>query len=256
MGPNKSKDQMAKESMKKENGQPENCSTKGGGEIASLSLARCIDHTLLRPNASDREFDQLCEEALRYRFHSVCVNSCRVSYVAGKLMHSDTIVCATIGFPLGQMEIRCKAYEARCCMAEGATELDMVLNVGLLKSGRLQEVEDDIQAVRKAAENGIVKVIIETGLLSNDDEKILACRLSQKAGADFVKTCTGFAGGAATPEDIALMRKTVGADMGVKASGGVRNEKSARLMLQSGADRIGTSSGVAIVTAGQGTGSY
>ncbi len=225
-----------------------------GNEPASL--ARYIDHTLLRPDATDAEFDQLCEEALQYRFKSVCVNSQRVAYVARRLRNSGVDVCAVVGFPLGQMDSRCKAYEAKCCIREGAAELDMVINVGLLKSGRLREVEEDIGAVRRAARpSTVLKVIIETELLT-DEEKVLACQLSQKAGADFVKTCTGFLGGGAAAKDLKLMRKTVGPNMGVKASGGIRSAKEARLMLKAGANRIGAGAGVAIVTGEKGSGSY
>ena len=220
---------------------------KANEEDPSL-LAQYIDHTLLRPDATDRDFDRLCEEALRYQFKAVCVNSQRVSYITKKLRNSGVSICAVVGFPLGQMESRAKAYEAKRCVEDGAVELDMVINIGLLKSGRLREVEEDIRAVRRAAgQTTVLKVIIETSLLTNE-EKVIACQLSQKAGADFVKTCTGFSGGGATPEDLKLMRKTVGPHMGVKASGGVRDTETARLMLKSGANRIGATTGVAIIT--------
>jgi len=221
-----------------------------------LSLAKYIDHTLLKPDASDQQFDQLCDEALRYQFKSVCVNSHRVKYVSKLLRNSKVIVCAVVGFPLGQMESRAKAFEARRCIEDGATELDMVINIGQLKSGNLKEVENDIRSVRRATrKNTVLKVIIETSLLT-DDEKVIACQISQKAGADFVKTSTGFSGGGATAEDIALMRRTVGPDMGVKASGGIRDIEGAMLMLKSGANRIGAGAGVSIVTGAKGTGSY
>ena len=221
-----------------------------------LSLAKYIDHTLLKPDATDQEFDILCDEALRYEFKSVCVNSQRVAYVSKLLRNSKVKICAVVGFPLGQMDSRAKAFEARRCIEDGAVELDMVINIGQLKSGKLKGVEDDIRAVRRATrKNTVLKVIIETGLLT-DDEKVIACQLSQKAGADFVKTSTGFSGGGATPEDIALMRRTVGPDMGVKASGGIRDTERAMLMLKSGANRIGAGAGVPIVTGSKGTGSY
>ena len=161
-----------------------------------------------------------------------------------------------IGFPLGQMDSRSKAFEARRCISDGANELDMVLNVGALKSGNLKLVEDDIRAVRRdTRSNTVLKVIIETSLLT-DEEKVLACELSKKAGANFVKTCTGFAGGGATPHDISLMRRTVGPEFGVKASGGMRNYPRAIQILAAGANRIGAVSSVAIVTGQEGQGGY
>jgi deoxyribose-phosphate aldolase len=220
------------------------------------SLAGYIDHTMLKPDATDAAFDKLCEEAVRFGFYSVCVNSSRVRYVANKLGGTDVTVCAAIGFPLGQMASRAKAFEARCAISDGAGELDMVINVGALKSGNLKLVEDDIRAVRRAARgNTVLKVIIETSLLT-DEEKVIACELSKQGGADFVKTCSGFAGGGATPQDIALMRRTVGPDFGVKASGGVRNYPRAVQLLAAGANRIGAVSSVAIVTGREGEGGY
>ena len=220
------------------------------------SLAKYIDHTMLRPDAPDAAFDQLCAEAIEWGFKSVCVNSCRVPYVAKKLRGTDVIVCAVIGFPLGAMDSRAKAFEARRCIEEGAVELDMVMNIGAMKSGNLKLVEDDMRAVRRATRSTtVLKVIIETSLL-NDDEKVLACQIAKKAGLDFVKTCTGFAGGGATPADISLMRRTVGPDMGVKASGGMRNYPRAVQILAAGATRIGAVSSVAIVTGQEGQGGY
>ena len=219
-------------------------------------LAKYIDHTMLMPDAPDAAFDKLCEEAIYWGFKSVCVNSSRVKYVAKKVKGTDVKVCAVVGFPLGQMDSKAKAYESRRAIEDGAHELDMVINVGALKSGNLKLVEDDIRAVRRATrQNTVLKVIIETSLLT-DDEKVIACQLSQKAGADFVKTCTGFAGGGATPEDISLMRRTVGPDMGVKASGGMRNYPRAIQILAAGANRIGAVSSVAIVTGQEGQGGY
>ena len=220
------------------------------------SLAKYIDHTMLKPEALDAAFDTLCDEAVQWGFKSVCVNSSRVGYVARKLRGTGVLVSAVVGFPLGAMDSRSKAFEARRCIEDGAQELDMVMNVGALKSGNLKLVEDDIRTVRRATRNTtVLKVIIETGLLS-DDEKVIACELAKKAGADFVKTCTGFAGGGATPADIALMRRSVGPDMGVKASGGIRNYPKAVQILKAGATRIGAVSSVAIVTGQAGEGGY
>ena len=220
------------------------------------SLAKYIDHTMLRPDAPDAAFDQLCAEAIEWGFASVCVNSGRVAYVAKKLRGTDVNVCAVIGFPLGAMDSRSKAFEGRRCIEEGAVELDMVMNIGAMKSGDLKLVEADMRAVRRATRSTtLLKVIIETSLL-NDDEKVLACQIAKQAGLDFVKTCTGFAGGGATPADISLMRRTVGPEMGVKASGGMRNYPRAVQVLAAGATRIGAVSSVAIVTGQEGQGGY
>jgi len=234
-----------------------------GGEVtpgldgpSPASLAKYIDHTMLSPEAPDAAFDKLCTEAVEWGFKSVCVNSSRVRYVAKKLQGTDVSVCAVIGFPLGAMDSRAKAFEARRCISDGAVEIDMVMNIGAMKSGNLKLVEDDIRAVRRATRNTtVLKVIIETSLLT-DDEKVLACQIAKKAGANFVKTCTGFAGGGATPEDIALMRRTVGPDFGVKASGGLRNYPRAVQIIAAGANRIGAVSSVAIVTGQEGEGGY
>ncbi len=216
--------------------------------IAQADLARYIDHTMLRPEAGNVAFDRLCQEALNYGFYSVCVNSCRVAFVARKLQGSAVKVCSVVGFPLGAMTSRSKAFETREAISDGASEIDMVINVGYLKSGDYRAVEEDIRAVRRATRaNTILKVIIETVLLT-EDEKVMACELSKKAGADFVKTSTGFLGGGATVEDIALMRRVVGREMGVKASGGVRTYRGALAMIGAGATRIGAAAGVAIVT--------
>jgi deoxyribose-phosphate aldolase len=216
--------------------------------INPAELAQYIDHTLLKPESTLAMFDKLCEEAKQYKFKSVCVNSCRVPYVTKKLQGTGVAVCSVIGFPLGAMDSRAKAFEARRAIEEGAKELDMVINIGALKSGELHLVEEDIRAVRRATRGTtILKVIIETSLLTQD-EKVLACEISKKAGANFVKTSTGFAGGGATVEDIALMRRVVGPNMGVKASGGVRDYDKAVAVLNAGANRIGAVAGVAIVT--------
>ena len=247
------------EKLKAQMGQVAGASAPAGGasqDPSPASLAKYIDHTMLKPDAPDALFDKLCEEAIYWGFYSVCVNSSRVRYVARKLRGTPVKVAAVIGFPLGQMDSRSKAFEARRCIEDGANELDMVINVGALKSGNLKLVEEDIRAVRRATRgNTVLKVIIETSLLT-DDEKVIACELSKKAGADFVKTCTGFAGGGATPHDIALMRRTVGPEMGVKASGGMRNYPRAVQIIAAGASRIGAVSSVAIVTGQAGAGGY
>jgi deoxyribose-phosphate aldolase len=224
--------------------------------LGATDLAAYMDHTLLRPEAATAAFDKLCQEAAQYRFFGVCVNSCRVAYVARKLQGTAVKVCSVVGFPLGAMTSRAKAFEAREAIADGASEIDMVINVGLLKSGDYHAVEEDIRAVRRATRaTTILKVIIETVLLTQD-EKVMACELSKKAGADFVKTSTGFLGGGATADDISLMRRVVGRDMGVKASGGVRNYKTAIAMIAAGASRIGAQASVAIVTGADSAGAY
>ena len=224
--------------------------------LSPVELARTIDHTLLRPEAPDAAFDKLCQEAIAHHFFSVCVNSCRVAYVARRLQGSDVKVCSVIGFPLGAMTSRSKAFETRDAVSEGAAEIDMVLNIGALRSRDYRLAEEDIRAVRRATRaTTVLKVIIETVFLTQE-EKVIACELAMKAGADFVKTSTGFSGGGATAEDIALMRRVVGPSKGVKASGGIRNTERALLMIGAGANRIGAAAGVAIVTGGQGQGGY
>jgi len=188
----------------------------------------------------------LLSEAREYDFASVCVNPCWVSHAKAGLTDTDVKVCTVVGFPLGATTSAVKAYETKEAIQNGADEIDMVINVGALKSGNLALVETDIQAVVEASGDKLVKVIIETCLLT-DKEKVLACQLAQKAGADFVKTSTGFSTGGATVEDVSLMRQVVGPDMGVKASGGTRSYEDAQAMIQAGANRIGTSSGVAIM---------
>lgn len=211
-------------------------------------LARLIDHTLLKPEASAADVRRLCEEAAEHGFFSVCVNSAFVSLAVGALADTPVAVCAVAGFPLGAMATQAKAYEAALAIDQGAREIDMVLTIGALKAGEHAAVRDDIATVKRACGPALVKVILETGLLS-DEEKILACRLAQEAGADFVKTSTGFGHGGATTRDIALMRETVGPAMGVKASGGVRDYATALAMVEAGANRIGASASIAIVTA-------
>jgi len=215
--------------------------------ISAAEMAKYIDHTLLKPEATTEAVAKLCAEARAYGFKAVCVNSGHVAYVAGKLQNSPVAVCTVVGFPLGAMQTRAKAFEAENAVAEGAAEIDMVLNIGALKGGDRKTVEADIKALRRAAGRPIVlKVIIETCLLTTA-EKILACQIAQFAGADFVKTSTGFLSGGATLEDVALIRKTVGEQMGVKASGGIKDWPTAAAMISAGASRIGTSSGIAIV---------
>jgi len=216
-------------------------------KLTAAEMARFIDHTLLKPEATPPAFDQLCEEARQYGFKAVCVNSGWVAYVADKLEGTKIAVCSVVGFPLGAMLSRGKAFEARKAVEYGARELDMVMNIGALKAGDLNTVGEDILAVRHEAKHPtILKVIIETCLLS-DTEKIKACEIARTAGADFVKTSTGFAAGGATLQDVALMRQTVGRQMGVKASGGIKDYETAAAMIAAGATRIGAGAGVAIV---------
>lgn len=210
------------------------------------NYAAMIDHTLLKADATRPQIEKLCEEAKKYVFASVCVNPTWVKYSAELLAGTEVKVCTVIGFPLGASTSAVKAFETKDSIANGAGEIDMVINIGALKNGEYDLVRDDIKAVVDAANGTLVKVIIETCLLT-DEEKVKACQLSVEAGADFVKTSTGFSTGGATAEDIALMRKTVGPDLGVKASGGVRNLEDMEKMIENGATRIGASSGVAIM---------
>ena len=210
------------------------------------TLARYIDHTLLAADATEDMIVKLCKEAKEYKFASVCVNSCHVALASRLLKDSDVNVCTVVGFPLGAMSTKAKAYEASLAVVEGATEVDMVINIGALKDKRYDEVEKDISEVKRACLGKLLKVIIETCLLT-DEEKVKACELSKKAGADFVKTSTGFSKWGAKKEDVALMRKTVGPGMGVKASGGIRDRETALEMIRAGASRLGCSSGIAIV---------
>lgn len=233
---------------------PDKGSEKAAGSKSSskaltpADVAPYIDHTLLKPDATQAQMDQLCAEAAEYHFYSVCVNTSWVSYCARKLRGTGVKVCAVVGFPLGAMESRSKGFETRNAIENGADEIDMVINVGALKSGDLKKVEDDIRWVLRACRpTTVTKVIIETALLT-EEEKVLACQIVKKSDANFVKTSTGFAKAGATPEDIALMRRTVGPEMGIKAAGGVRSFEDARAMIAAGATRLGASSGVAIVT--------
>jgi deoxyribose-phosphate aldolase len=229
------------------------------GEVAGL-----IDHTLLRPDATQADIQTLCHEAAEFRFATVCINPVWVSLAAGLLRGTGVGTCTVVGFPLGATLADVKAYETRRVIFDGATEVDMVINIGALKSGDVRSVQKDIEAVVDACRPcGVLsKVIIEAALLT-DDEKVTACTLAKAAGADFVKTSTGFAKGGATPGDVALMRRVVGAAMGVKAAGGVRDLSGAQAMVEAGATRIGASAGVRIVKEssgvpgeGAGSGSY
>lgn len=211
-----------------------------------MELAKYIDNTLLKPAATSAQIEELCKESMEYSFASVCVNPVHVKLAAKMLAGSGVKTCTVIGFPLGANSSATKAFEAKQAVEDGADELDMVINIGALKAGDDKTVLEDIKAVVRAGDGKLVKVIIETALLT-DEEKVRACRLAVEAGANFVKTCTGFSGGAANVHDIALMRKTVGADIGVKASGGVRTRADAIALIEAGASRIGTSSGKAIV---------
>ncbi|MBT9545738.1 MAG: deoxyribose-phosphate aldolase [Candidatus Sericytochromatia bacterium] len=216
-------------------------------------LAPLIDHTLLKPEATEAQVRQLCAEAKQYSFASVCVNPTWVPLSAQLLKGTPVKVCTVIGFPLGATDSKTKADETRNAIANGAQEIDMVLNVGALKSGKEKLVEEDIRAVVQAAAGNTVKVIFETSLLS-DSEKVLACQLSTNAGAHFVKTSTGFGTAGATEQDVALMRRTIRPDMEVKASGSIRDRETAIKMVQAGATRIGASASIAIATGTKATG--
>ena len=210
-----------------------------------MNLAKYIDHTNLNPAATAKDIERLCAEAREYGFASVCVNSSRAALASSLLKDSGVAVCCVVGFPLGAMSSEAKAFEASQVAACGASEIDMVINVGLLKDGNIKAVEDDIRTVVEAVPGAAVKVIIETCLLT-DDEKIAACRAAEAAGAKFVKTSTGFSTGGATAEDVRLMRNSVSAAVKVKASGGIRDAETARRMIEAGAERLGTSRSVAI----------
>jgi len=220
----------------------------GGDAILPSDLAKYIDHTLLKPDASVEQVNALCDEAAKYHFYSVCVNSSWVEHCVRRLGGTGVKTCAVVGFPLGAMDKRVKSFEARTAVANGAAEIDMVMNVGAMKAKDLKTVREDMLAVRRACRSGIVlKVILETCLL-NDEEKVLACQMAKDIGADFVKTSTGFSKSGATVADIVLMRRTVGPKMGVKAAGGVRTFEDAVAMIKAGATRLGASSGIAIVS--------
>ena len=203
------------------------------------NLNKLIDHTILRPDATIDDIRKLCIEAKEYGFYSVCVNSAYVNVAYNFLLHSDVKVCSVVGFPLGAMMKEAKAYETKVAVDSGADEIDMVVNVGFLKSKKIDLFERDIKKVRDACHASVLKVIIETCLLT-DEEKVLACKIAKECGADFVKT-------SATEHDVKLMREAVGKEMGVKASGGIKTYEDALKMIEAGANRLGTSSGIAIV---------
>lgn len=210
-----------------------------------MQISKLIDHTILKPEATESEVKRICDEAREYKFKSVCVNSSYVKYVSEQLERSGVLTCSVVGFPLGAMTSEAKAYETSLAIKDGADEIDMVINIGALKDKKYDYVLQDIKAVVDAADGKTVKVIIETCLLT-EEEKVKACELSVEAGAHYVKTSTGFSTGGATEADIKLMRKIVGDKLGVKASGGVRNLEDAKKMVDAGASRIGASSSVNI----------
>jgi len=219
-------------------------------------IAKMIDHTALKADTTKETVEKLCQEAIEFQFASVCVNPTWVETAAQLLKDSEVKVCTVIGFPLGANTPETKGFETKDAILKGATEVDMVINIGALKDKNDELVQRDIEAVVEAAKGkALTKVIIETSLLT-EEEKVRACELAVKAGADFVKTSTGFSTGGATVEDIALMRKTVGPDIGVKASGGVRDTEGAEALIAAGATRIGASSGVAIVKGEVSTSDY
>ncbi len=220
-----------------------------------MTLSQYIDHTLLKPEATEAQIVQLCQEAKEHNFYSVCVNSMYVPLCKKLLTGSTVKICSVVGFPLGAMASNAKAYETQLAVENGADEIDMVLSVGALKQGQIQYVEDDIRSVVQAASGRIVKVILETCLL-NDDEKKSACKAAMDAQANFVKTSTGFSTGGATLDDVRLMKSIVGSLLEVKASGGIKNAQQAKDMIAAGASRLGTSSGVTIVGGGQVLGGY
>jgi deoxyribose-phosphate aldolase len=230
---------------------------KPAGVSAPTDIASFIDHTLLKPEASEAEILKVCSEAAEYHFKSVCVNPVWVKTVTTALKGTGVLTCSVVGFPLGATPTDVKTFEARGAVLDGADEVDMVINIAAARANDKGALIDDIQAVAEAvhASDAILKVIIETALLS-DSQKVLACEAAVEAGADFVKTSTGFNGGGATVEDVALMRRTVGPSIGVKASGGVRSLADAQAMIAAGATRIGASSGIAIVKGEQGSSAY
>jgi len=229
-------------------------SFNGSGADVPTDLAGYIDHTLLRADASAAEIDRMCDEAVRFKFASVCVNPTWVRRVAGNLRGSDVLTCSVIGFPLGAHTPEIKAMEARRAVREGAREIDMVVNIGAIKSGDWATVERDISGVADAAREvgAVTKVIIEAAML-DDEEKVVTSRIARRAKAQYVKTSTGFGPGGATVYDVALMREAVGPDMGVKASGGIKTAQDAKDMIAAGATRIGASAGIEILAEAGGT---
>ncbi|MGN8849960.1 deoxyribose-phosphate aldolase [Bariatricus sp. HCP28S3_C2] len=211
-----------------------------------MSIAKMIDHTMLKADASEKTILRYCREAKEYGFASICVNTCFVPLVAKELKGSGVKTCCVVGFPLGAMSTSAKAFEAKQAVADGAEEVDMVINIGAMKDARFDFVKKDIEAVVEASKPAIVKVIIETCLLT-DEEKVKACELSVEAGAAFVKTSTGFSTGGATVADVKLMKETVGDRAKVKASGGIRTPEDAKALIEAGADRIGAGNGIVLL---------
>ena len=211
-----------------------------------MSIAKMIDHTMLKADASEKTILRYCREAKEYGFASICVNTCFVPLVAKELKGSGVKTCCVVGFPLGAMSTSAKAFEAKQAVADGAEEVDMVINIGAMKDARFDFVKKDIEAVVEASKPAIVKVIIETCLLT-DEEKVKACKLSVEAGAAFVKTSTGFSTGGATVADVKLMKETVGDRAKVKASGGIRTPEDAKALIEAGADRIGAGNGIVLL---------
>lgn len=225
---------------------PELISSEMAKSLAQNDIAQLIDHTALRPDTSGIQIEKLCREAREYHFYSVCINSYFIPLAKAFLNNSDVKICTVVGFPLGANLTRVKEYEAIESVKEGATEIDMVINISALKDKDYQKVKKDILAVVKVAQGLVCKIILETILLNNE-EKEIACQIAGEAGAHFVKTSTGFESGGATVEDVRLMRKVVGNHMGVKAAGGIKDYKTALKMIEAGATRIGASKGVEIV---------
>lgn len=224
--------------------------------MENKNIASIIDHTILKADATKEAVEKICKEAIEYKFASVCINPANVALCAELLKDSGIKVCTVIGFPLGANTSEVKAFETKDAIEKGANEVDMVINIGKLKDKDYDYVKKDIEAVVEAAKGkALTKVIIETCLLT-DEEKVKACELAKEAGADFVKTSTGFSTGGSTPEDIKLMRETVGPEMGVKASGGVRSLKDAKAVIENGATRIGASASVAICNGQTTSGNY
>jgi deoxyribose-phosphate aldolase len=223
--------------------------------VQDYLVAQKIDHTLLKPDATQVQIVKLCNEAKEHKFFGVCINSCWLPLAKQELSGSSVAAVCVIGFPLGAMSTAAKCSEAHWCAENGAQEVDMVINIGQLKDKNYSFVQKDIAEVVKASGHSKTKVIIETSLLAHD-EKVAACKISAEAGAHFVKTSTGFNGGGATIEDIVLMRRIVGKDIGVKASGGIKNLEQAMALINAGANRLGTSSGIAIVSGKTATGGY
>ncbi len=218
-----------------------------------INLEKYIDHTLLKPTATFNEIEKLCQEAIDYQFFSVCVNSGYVPFAKQILKNTDVKVCSVVGFPLGAMSPLAKIYETSQALKDGADEIDMVMNVGYFKTGQIAKVLDEITQIKRETDKKILKVILETCFLS-DEQKKLACQVCLDAGADFVKTSTGFGSGGATPQDVILMRDIVAGKAKVKASGGIRDQKTALEYIALGVERIGTSNGIAIVKGETGSG--